>query len=281
MKEPLHILHLEDDLMDASMLEAILSSEKIPCQIKVVCGRHEFQAGLAQPELDLILSDFSMPRFDGLSALEIAQKRRPEVPFIFLSGTIGEELAVQALREGATDYVLKDRMARLAVAIRRAMAEVAARKQRQQDEEQLRNQAALLDRAQDAICLNDMHQNILYWNKSAERLYGWSSKEALGRNANELLFQDDLAAPLTALKNLIRADEWQGELHQITKGEKKIIVESRWTLLRDEHGEPKSISESSTPDVTEKKANRSPIYPKEYPNAWRPLALWPGESPMT
>ncbi len=238
--------------MDASMLEAMLETEKIVSKIKVVCGRHEFQSALAQDELDLILSDFSMPRFDGLSALEIARKRRPEVPFIFLSGTIGEELAVQALREGATDYVLKDRMGRLPAAIRRAMAEAEASRQRLQTEEKLRNQAALLDLAQDAICLNDMSQSILYWNKSAERLYGWTAKEALGRNANELLFQVDLAGPLAALKNLIRKGEWQGELHQVSKDEKKIIVESRWTLMRDERGEPKSILIINT-DITAKK----------------------------
>src|ERR1700728_1094481 len=121
MKSPLYILHLEDDLMDASMLEAILATEQIASKITVVSSRQEFQAALAQPDLDLILSDFSMPRFDGLSALQIAREGRPEVPFIFLSGTIGEELAVEALREGATDYVLKDRMARLPSAIRRAL----------------------------------------------------------------------------------------------------------------------------------------------------------------
>ena len=78
------------------------------------------------------------------------------------------------------------------------------------------------------------------------------AREALGRNANELLFQDDLAAPMAALKNLIRQGEWQGELHQVTKGDKKIIVESRWTLMRDARGEPKSILIINT-DVTEKK----------------------------
>jgi two-component system cell cycle sensor histidine kinase/response regulator CckA len=184
--------------------------------------------------------------------LQIAREGRPEVPFIFLSGTIGEELAVEALREGATDYVLKDRMARLPSAIRRALAEVEAKKRRRKDEEQLRNQAALLDQAQDAICLNDMDQTILYWNKSAERLYGWSAREALGRNANELLFQEDLIAPAAALKSLIRKGEWQGELHQVTRGRSKIIVESRWTLMRDADGEPKSILVINT-DVTEKK----------------------------
>src|SRR5258708_20448473 len=107
MKAPLHILHLEDDSMDAAMLEAILETEKISCEIKVVNGRHEFQAALGQPELDLILSDFSMPRFDGLSALQIAQKQRPEEPFIFLSGPTGKELPVEVFWAGPPTHSLQ------------------------------------------------------------------------------------------------------------------------------------------------------------------------------
>jgi PAS domain S-box-containing protein len=250
--ESLHILHVEDNSMDAVLVEQLLKAEKIACTIQIVSSPGEFESALKDSPVSLILSDFSMPRFSGLSALKIAREQRPDVPFIFVSGTIGEELAVEALRNGATDYVLKDRMARLPAAIKRAMKEREATRQRHDDEERLRNQAELLDQAQDAICLNDLDQSILYWNKSAERLYGWTAKEALGRNANELLFQGDLAAPLAALKNLIRHGEWKGELHQVTKNHAKLIVESRWTLTRDQHGDPKAILIINT-DITEKK----------------------------
>jgi two-component system cell cycle sensor histidine kinase/response regulator CckA len=252
MKAPLQILHLEDSLADAALLEATLQIEQIDCKITVVCGRQEFQAALARPDVGLILSDFSMPRFDGLTALQVAQKYRPEIPFIFFSGTIGEELAVEALREGATDYVLKDRAARLPTAIKRAIEDVEAKKQRKQDEVQLRSQAALLDLAQDAICVTNMEQSILYWNKSAERMYGWTAGEALGKKANELLFQDGTTAPRAALQQLVETGEWQGDLQQVTREKKKLVVESRWTLVRDEHAAPKSILIINT-DVTEKK----------------------------
>jgi PAS domain S-box-containing protein len=252
MKEPLHILHLEDDSMDASLVAAILKGEKISCEITRVCDAREFQATLAEKKIDLILSDFSMPGFDGLSALKIARVLTPEVPFLFLSGTIGEELAVEALKEGATDYILKDRMTRLPMAVRRALAEVAASRQKLEAEHRIQEQATLLDRAQDAICVNDLDQNILFWNQGARRLYGWSALEALGRNANDLLFQGEPTGAQTALKNLIRQGEWQGELHQVTKEEKKIVVESRWTLLRNQADEPKSILIINT-DITDKK----------------------------
>src|SRR5260370_18597126 len=95
------------------MIEAALEAGGLSCKITVVHGADEFRTALARAELDLILSDFSMPRFDGLSALKIARENRPEIPFIFVSGTLGEELAVQALKDGATDYVFKNRFPRV------------------------------------------------------------------------------------------------------------------------------------------------------------------------
>lgn len=252
MKVPLLIVHVEDNPADAALAEALLESSGIACKITCVKTQEAFEEALRQPVVDVILSDFSMPKFDGLSALRIARAMRPEVPFIFVSGTIGEEMAIESVKEGATDYVIKDRMSRLPFSIRRALKEAAEAAERRRMEDRIREQAALLDRARDAICLNDMSQQILYWNRSAERLYGWKVREAIGKNANELLFQDDLSGPTEALRNLIRTGEWQGELHQVTKDERKIIVESRWTLLRDSNGEPKSILIINT-DITEKK----------------------------
>ncbi len=118
-------------------------------------------------------------------------------------------------------------------------------------EEQILEQAALLDEARDAICVTDLDQRLLFWNKSAERLYGWAANEALGRNANELLSQGRVA--LTALKTLIQRGEWHGELQHTTRQGRRsrLVVESRWTLIRA--GEiPKSILVINT-DITKRK----------------------------
>jgi PAS domain S-box-containing protein len=123
---------------------------------------------------------------------------------------------------------------------------------RKQAEERIRDQAACLDKAQDAICVKDLSQQILYWNKAAERLYGWKAEEAVGRSANELLLQGNHEPALKALRELIRRGEWQGELHQIDRQGRQLIVESRWTLMRDQHGHPKSILVINT-DVTDKR----------------------------
>jgi PAS domain S-box-containing protein len=124
--------------------------------------------------------------------------------------------------------------------------------ERKAAEERIREQATLLDEASDAICVTDTEQRILYWNQSAVRLYGWTATQAIGQNANELLFAGDISAPLAALKSLIANGQWHGELHQVLKDGERIVVESRWTLLRDEQTRPKSILVINT-DITERK----------------------------
>jgi signal transduction histidine kinase len=130
MKSPLRILHLEDDPNDAALVQSTLEVEGIVCATTCAQSRHEFVAALEQDGIDLILSDFSMPAFDGLSALKIALARCPDVPFILISGTLGEERAIDSLKSGATDYVLKQRLSRLVPAVRRAMQEVEEREER-------------------------------------------------------------------------------------------------------------------------------------------------------
>jgi two-component system cell cycle sensor histidine kinase/response regulator CckA len=113
--------------------------------------------------------------------------------------------------------------------------------ERKKASEQLREQAALLDQAQDAILVRDLENNILFWNKGAERIYGWTPEEALGQDARSLLFGDETNQFDVAKREVLETGEWGGEMHQQTKDGKGIIVQSRWTLVRDERGEPKSL----------------------------------------
>ena len=130
MESPLQILHLEDNPHDAALVHSMLKTGGIKCSITCVQNREEFLAALARGDIDLILSDFSLPAFDGLSALGIAQACCPDVPFILVSGTLGEERAIESLKGGATDYVLKERLARLVPAVQRALQEVKERVKR-------------------------------------------------------------------------------------------------------------------------------------------------------
>ena len=130
MRSPLRILHLEDDPNDASLVESVLESEGIACATTCVKCREDFVAALKCGGIDLILSDFSLPALDGFSAIATVRADWPDLPVILVSGALGEQRAIDSLKSGATDYVLKKQLFRLAPAVRRAMREVEERSER-------------------------------------------------------------------------------------------------------------------------------------------------------
>ena len=136
MKSPLRILHLEDDPNDAALVQAALEADGIACAITRVQSYDDFVAALEGGGVDLILSDCTLPGFDGMEAMKIAHAKWPAIPLIFVSGTLGEERAIDSLKSGVTDYVLKGRLARLVPAVRRALQEVETRSEHRQMEAQ-------------------------------------------------------------------------------------------------------------------------------------------------
>jgi len=138
VKTPLRLLHLEDDPVDAELITTILIEGGIPCQSQLVDTRQAFVAALKEGRMDLILADYSIPGFDGMTALTLARQHCPDVPFLFVSATIGEELAIDAMHQGATDYVLKQRLGRLVPSVQRALRELDDRAERKRAEEALR-----------------------------------------------------------------------------------------------------------------------------------------------
>ncbi len=123
MKPRLDILHLEDDPKDTELVQDRLEAQGVPCRVTRVETEAEFRAAIEAQCHTLILADYTLPSFDGLSALKIAMEKCPQVPFIFLSGTLDEEVAIEALKIGATDYVFKTRLSRLLPSVRRALRE--------------------------------------------------------------------------------------------------------------------------------------------------------------
>src|SRR5580700_3928253 len=134
---PLRVLLIEDSQSDAELAMWRLKQAGYECTFRCVVNEIEMRAALRAELPDLILSDFSLPGFDGMTALAVARAAAPGVPFIFLSGTIGEERAIEALKCGAIDYVLKSNPARLVPAIRRALADVALRRSSERAEQQV------------------------------------------------------------------------------------------------------------------------------------------------
>jgi signal transduction histidine kinase len=139
VKKDLHILMLEDDSADAELTRFTLSKGGVNFSFVRVDSEEEFLQELKEHPPTLILSDYSLPSFDGHRALRLAREHCPETPFIFVTGTMGEEVAIETLKSGATDYVLKTRLSRLVPAVHRALREAQERTQRRRAEEQLRD----------------------------------------------------------------------------------------------------------------------------------------------
>ena len=173
----MRILYLEDDPRDAELVEAALQAEGFACDCTRADNQADFLRYLRQGEFDLILADFTLPLFDGISALKIAQEISPEVPFIFVSGTLGEETAIEALKLGATDYVFKTRLSRIGPSVRRALREAGDRSHRKLAEEALRRNEAYLAEAQRLSHTGSFGWQVssgkIYWSEETFRIFGF------------------------------------------------------------------------------------------------------------
>jgi len=198
MSTELRILHLEDNENDALLIEATLQRNHFQCEIDRVETRENFAAALDRGGYDLIISDFSLPSFDGLSALEMARQKRPDVPFLFVSGTIGEDTAIDALKSGATDYILKQRLARLVPAVHRALVDAAERAALRRAEEAMiqseNKYRHLFECLSEAALLTDIRNGrVIDTNRQAEILFERPRSEIVGSNIEHLLAEGTLA----------------------------------------------------------------------------------------
>ena len=374
----LQLLILEDVAADAELIEIELRKAKLNYEAVCVTTEKDFIGELDRHVPDGILSDFSMPQFDALAALEILRERKMAVPFVLVTGSQSEEVAVKCIKKGADDYILKESLRRLPSALQGAIAKRKAEREREQAEEALRQsgeyfralienssdiitilnakgkilfespsierilgyqteeligrtvfdlihpndvhealaafsgelqqvgaqnaieyrfrhrdgswrflesisknllndphvgglvvnsrditerrraeeriheQAALLDKATDAIMALNLDGEITFWNSGAERLYGWRNDEVVNKSHESRLYSKENGPALHALSQTLREGAWKGELGQMTKDGNEILVESRWTLVHDRDRNPKSILIINT-DITEKK----------------------------
>jgi PAS domain S-box-containing protein len=190
MDQPVRVLHLEDDAGDAELVQVIIESASMMCQITHVQAGDEFGEALRQGGYDLILADYRLPTYDGMSALRLARQLTPDIPFIFVSGTMGEDAAIEGMREGATDYVLKQKLSRLVPAVRRALTEVENLQERKRTEAAMaqlsRQMELILNSAGEGIFGTDISGNVTFVNPAMARMVGWEASELLGRPAHDI-----------------------------------------------------------------------------------------------
>jgi len=191
MTSSIRVLHLEDSPRDAEMIRHHLVLADVSCDIVLTNSRDSFEAALTREPFDLIISDYNLPGYDGVTALKQAQATQPDVPVILISGTVVEEEAVRCLQIGATDYLLKGRLDRLVPAVRRALQEAEARRARKRVEgalsESEARKAAILDSVLDCIVTMDANGTVIEFNSAAARTFGYTKEEAIGRSLADLI----------------------------------------------------------------------------------------------
>ncbi|SDS43136.1 PAS domain S-box protein [Opitutus sp. GAS368] len=243
MKKEINVLIIEDVPADVVIINHELRRGGLSFRSKRVGTKEEFLEELRSGPPDLILSDHGLPQFDGFSALAIAQNQCPEVPFLFVTGSMGEEVAIESLKSGATDYVLKNRLTGLVPAVTRALRLAEERRKRVEaehalglSEEHFRN---LVEGVRDyAIFMLDTAGNITTWNTGAEWIMGYPAAEIVGRSHECMFLASDVAAGQPG--KLLRLAENKGrserEGWRLRKGGARFWANTVVSTLRNPEG---------------------------------------------
>ncbi|MBU0475622.1 MAG: PAS domain S-box protein [Bacteroidetes bacterium] len=212
MEKVIHILHLEDDLTDAELIKNKLNSAGMNCNITLVQFREEFEKALHHGGYDIILSDYRLPEYNGMTALKLALEISPDIPFIFVSGFLGEDAAIEGLTKGATDYVIKQKISRLVPAVKRALREAQNKAERKHAEDALQESEkrfrSLFENSIIGIYRTTPDGKILLANSALIKMLGYTS-------FNELAFRNlekDEFEPTYDRKKFVEQMETKGEV---------------------------------------------------------------------
>ncbi|MEI2416458.1 response regulator [Orrella sp. JC864] len=248
---PLHILLLEDSDIDAELLQTHLQRSGIAHRIKRVWTRQDFLAAIEADTYNLILADYVLPSFDGMSALALASAKCPDTPFIFVSGTLGEEVAIESLKRGATDYVVKQRLDRLPNAVQRTLAEAHERRARRSAEQRLLEINATLEQAveartkerdlvwrvsQDLFVICDGDGTIRATNPAWAEILDWREHELAGHALIDLVAEEDAATAHSSMARLV-TDAVVRDLDLRIRTRQGATRAFSWTLVKTPEGQ--------------------------------------------
>lgn len=194
----IRVLHVEDNELDAELVAQALRKGGFTFSVVVVQTEAEFEQQLRLQSPDVVIADYNLPRWQGMEALEVLRRTGLDIPLILVSGALGDVTAVECIKRGATDYVLKDGLARLPEAVRRALQEKVLRERQRRSDAALRESQAQLETlvhsAMDAILTVDEKQNIVVFNGAAEKMFRCSQAEGLGQPIGRFIPQRFRAA---------------------------------------------------------------------------------------
>jgi PAS domain S-box-containing protein len=259
MGDALRIVMLEDQPEDAVLVKEELRKGGLKFSFTRIETREQFLEQVTNQKPDLILSDHGLPSFDGLSALHLAREKCPDVPFVFVTGALGEEFAIRTFESGATDYVLKHHLSELVPTVERALSVAEeARRHRAKDEDLRRNEELfrmLVEGVRDyAIYMLDADGRIATWNAGAERIEGYTAEEAIGRSPDIVLLPEDVAKGRAQISLEIAARDGRCEEEgwRVRKDGTRYWSNVVLTALRDPSGTLQGFAKVSR-DMTERK----------------------------
>lgn len=238
----IRILHLEDSFPDACLIEMRLQEGGLDCEIHLVRCKEEFEAALEEGMFDLILCDYRVPGYVGLAALHLAEQKIPDIPVIVISGLLGEDAAVECLREGhAMDYLLKDRLERLVPAVRRALAGAEERRKRLNAESALlaseRNYRLLFETLREGIWTIDRHGFITFVNEPMASMLGYGAADMLGRELLSFVDRQCNGAAISVLERVRQGNREETEVQFIHR-DGHVVFTTQWSApITDAQGE--------------------------------------------
>ncbi|MCB8999111.1 MAG: response regulator [Bacteroidales bacterium] len=218
MDELIQILHLEDDPADSLLVKAYLKKAGINFDYELAVNEDEFQSFLRGNSVDIVLSDFHLPDYNGYEALRFVRKNFPHLPFIFISGNMGEEAAIESLLNGATDYVLKNNLDRLGPSVKRAHRDSIISREKDKIEKENKKLFRAIEQSPNSIIITDFDGNIEYINPEGLKITGYEQYELIGKNPR--IFSSGETPP-EVYKNLwdtLKSGKaWSGEFHNKKK----------------------------------------------------------------
>jgi two-component system, cell cycle sensor histidine kinase and response regulator CckA len=236
---PLKVLVADDSELDAELTARELSRAGFTITTRRVDSAATMAAALRDESWDIVLADFKMPNFSGLDALKIAHEADCDMPFILVSGAVGEDAAVEIMRAGAQDYVAKDRLFRLGPAVERELREARARRAHRRTQIELRKMALVVEQIPSVVVITDLEGNVEYVNPRFTELTGYTREEMQGRNPRILKSGATPKEEYRRLWDTLRAgQEWRGTFHQRRKDGTTYEEEAVIRPMRDEHGRP-------------------------------------------
>jgi PAS domain S-box-containing protein len=257
MPNPLRVLVIEDSVEDTFFVVRELQRGGFQVDFERVETHASMEAALEQKQWDLIISDYSMPQFSGQAALALYLQKGQEAPFIIVSGAIGEDRAVELVKSGAHDYMMKNNLSRLVPAVKRELRAAQERRIRSQTEAATAYLASIVQSCDDAIVGETLDGTIVSWNAGAERLYGYSALEVIGRSIS-LLVPHYRPEQLPAIWEEIRQGRSvdQVETVRIRKDGTPVEVSVTLSPIRDLTGRIIGASSVSR-DITKRKQEES------------------------